>query len=163
MSLHTGTHADAPFHVQSEGRSMDSLDLSLFIGPAIVVEVKQANPIPAELISQYLDADIPRVLFKTRAATTGEGMPRAGFFSKAAARVLAARGVRLIGIDTPSVDAVDSETLEAHRVFAGAGIAILENLLLDDVPPGRYELIALPLRLAGMDASPVRAILRTTD
>jgi arylformamidase len=70
-------------------------------------------------------------------------------------------GVKLVGIDTPSVDAADSRTLDAHHILAGEGIAILENLQLDDVAPGEYELIALPLKLAGMDASPVRAILRS--
>lgn len=163
MSLHTGTHADAPFHVQPDGLSMENLDLTPFIGTALVVDATDSHPISAGHIRTLPDGVAERVLFRTKAMTPGEITSPAGHFLPEAARGLVAHGVRLVGIDTPSVDPADSDSLEAHHIFAAAGVVLLENLRLDNVPPGRYELIALPLKLAGMDASPVRAILRTID
>jgi arylformamidase len=85
------------------------------------------------------------------------------YFTPEAAKMLTSRGVILVGIDTPSIDKSDSKTLDSHKIFAAANVALLENLVLSEVDPGRYELIALPLKLVGMDASPVRAILRSLD
>ena len=150
MSLHTGTHADAPRHVLQSGASIDTI-LEPFIGPALILEATN-DQISASALSTLPKVIPPRILFKTGGS---------GFLDAGAARDLVARGVRLVGLDSPSVDSDASETLEAHHVLADAGVVILENLELSAVRPGTYELIALPLRLVGMDASPVRAILRT--
>lgn len=161
MSLHTGTHIDAPQHVLAEGGSPADASLTPYIGIARVIDASGTRCIEPQHVPP-LAADRPeRLLFKTGTDTADRSGRPFSYFSPPAARALVALGVRLVGIDTPSVDPADSKTLESHKIFAEAGVAILENLQLTDVTPGRYELIALPLKLAGMDASPVRAVLRT--
>lgn len=161
MSLHTGTHADAPLHFLADGGSPIDADLRPYIGHAQVVDCTGAEKIEAAHV-ESLNATRPeRVLFKTGSASPESFDTDFAWFSAAGARALVELGVVLVGIDTPSVDKSDSRTLEAHKIFAAASVSILENLVLDHVSPGHYELIALPLKLEGMDASPVRAILRT--
>lgn len=167
MSLHTGTHADAPKHFRSDGHSPADSDLSPYIGRALVVDVtdslSDSLSITAEHVAQFVKLEPERVLFKTGTVKPGTFPERFASFSPEAAEALASLGERLVGIDTPSVDRVDSRTLDSHHVFDRGEIAILENLKLGEVVAGWYELIALPLKFAGMDASPVRAILRTLD
>jgi len=167
MSLHTGTHADAPKHFRADGLSPDGVDLAAYIGEALVLDLSPLGGslhegITAEILRTALGDQRPeRLLCKTVTVVPG-GFPEwFAHFTADGAKFLAEHGVRLIGIDTPSVDRVDSKELGAHHVLADAGIAILENLALAHVTAGRYELIALPLKLVGMDASPVRAVLRT--
>lgn len=165
---HLGAHADAPFHVEADGRAIADLPLEPFLGPCRVVEVPPEPLItPAHLEGIDL-AEPPRLLLKTgsvRAATAGEGEgatfpERFSALSPELARALGEAGALLVGLDTPSIDPFDSKELTAHHTLIAGGVVNLEGLVLDEVPPGIYELIALPLRLAGLDASPVRAVLR---
>ena len=161
MSAHTGTHADGPFHLRGDGARIGAAPLEAFLGLALLVDVR--GRVMDETWARGIVAAAPeRLLVRTGAWEDAASFPtRFAAPTEGAARVLAEAGVRLIGTDAPSVDPFDSEDLPAHGVLCGAGVAILENLLLDDVPPGAWELIALPLRLEEADASPVRAVLRS--
>jgi len=161
MSLHTGTHSDAPLHFLREGTSIADTDLSAYIGLAQVIDLIGAKSVEAEHLLAVAHGLPERVLFKTRLSPAERFDPDFACITPDAARILASFGIRLIGIDTPSVDGSRSETFETHKILASAGIAIVENLNLANVTPGTYELIALPLKLAGMDGAPVRAVLRT--
>jgi arylformamidase len=161
-SPHVGTHADAPLHVRDGWPASDLLPLTAFLGPAVVIDVSDEPDGPLAL-----DADDARLVGCERLILrTGRTIAN-GFFPASwpvlaapVAAVLAARGVRLIGVDAPSVDVRDSKALDVHHALFGGGAYVLENLDLRAVEPGRYELIALPQRLEGLDAAPVRAVLR---
>lgn len=164
MSAHTGTHVDAPAHFDPTGPDLEALDLEPFWGPAQVVTVdKTAGPlIPADLAHVDLAA-APRLLVRSRC-----GLPDPTVFPKSfiyptpeLAAHLARYGIRLFGSEAPSMDAVDSKDLPGHHALRRHGIAILEGLRLTAVADGFYELVALPLKIAGGDGSPVRAALRT--
>jgi len=162
---HLGAHADAPFHVAADGAGVAELPLEPFLGPCRVVEVPPAPLILPEHLAGVDLADPPRLLLKTGSVPApGEGPARFpetfSALSPELARALGAAGVLLVGLDTPSVDPFDSKDLASHHALVAGGVVNLEGLALDAVPPGIYELIALPLRLEGLDASPVRAILR---
>lgn len=164
MSVHCGSHADAPLHYREGEASIDALPLDLFVGPCRVIHVTGAGDprcVPAEVLDGAALGGATRVLLRT-AETLDPMRFDPGFTSlgEAAARVLAKAGVRLIGIDAPSVDHATSKKLETHNALADAGITILENLDLTQVAAGDYELMALPLKLVGSDASPIRAVLR---
>ncbi|HVT16509.1 MAG TPA: arylformamidase [Thermoanaerobaculia bacterium] len=161
---HVGSHADAPFHTEARGETIADLPLERFLGLCRVVKVP-AHPLIEPRHVEGLDlAAPPRLLFKTESVRDRKSFPeRFTALSPEVALLLAARGVLLVGLDTPSVDPLDSSTLDAHHALARGGVAILEGLVLDGVPEGVYELIALPLKLAGLDASPVRAVLRTVE
>lgn len=161
MSLHTGTHADAPRHFLADGAAPSELDLAAFVGPAVVLDLTGVRKILPEHLTEVEPGKVERILFKTQTARADRFDGDFAHLSPDAAQFLANAGVCLVGIDTPSVDQSDSKTLDAHKTLASAGIVILENLVLSTVPADRYELIALPLKLSGMDASPVRAVLRT--
>jgi arylformamidase len=159
-SVHTGTHADGPYHVLDDGARIGDVPLDAFIGSAHVVDAAGVAEIGAAWLDQHLPNDCERALLRTGAWTRADVFPAAwAALTEDAARLLLRRGIRLLGTDAPSPDAFDSPDLPVHRILLGAGIAIVENLMLDDIEPGRYELIALPLRLAEADASPVRAVL----
>jgi arylformamidase len=161
-TVHAGTHADAPLHYSPSGASAADVSLEAYVGPCRVVDARGAGPsILASLVERALTTPPPRVLFRTYERFPHETW-RGEFtcFSADAIRALAALGVRLVGLDSPSLDPQDSKTMDAHRAVLAADMRVLEGLVLDDVPPGDYELIALPLKLAGLDASPVRAVLR---
>ena len=160
-TVHVGAHVDAPSHYGREARTIDRQELELYVGRCVVVRVEVSR---GELISPDAIAErqlAPRVLF-----ATGTYPDPAWFnedfaaFAPQTIDLLAARGVRLVGIDTPSVDPSASQDLPSHRRCLAHDVAILEGLVLKDVPEGIYELIALPLKLVGFDASPVRAVLR---
>lgn len=159
---HVGAHADAPLHTEARGETPAELSLEPYLGPCRVVEVP-----PQPLIEpRHLDGiDLghpPRLLLKTGSVADRRRFPeRFSALSPELAALLGERGVLLLGIDTPSVDPFSSKTMDAHHGLCRRGIAILEGLVLDGVPEGVYELIALPLKLAGVDASPVRAVLRS--
>ncbi|HLE84489.1 MAG TPA: arylformamidase [Thermoanaerobaculia bacterium] len=158
---HLGAHADAPFHVDERGASVSELPLEPFLGPCRVVEVPPAPLVlPAHLAGIDL-ADPPRLLLKTGSVGDRSRFPASfSALSPELARALGEAGALLVGIDSPSVDPFDSKDLAAHHALVAGGVANLEGLYLDEVPPGLYELVALPLRLVGLDASPVRAVLR---
>ena len=163
LSTHSGSHADAPLHYDGGGSAIDAVDLSAYLGAAQVVDARKAtDTVSSELILPQLDSGTSRVLIRTY-----ERAPQSRWDDKFTAidpaliEHLADRGVRLIGVDTPSLDPQTSKSMAAHLAVARRGLAILEGLVLDDVPFGTYELIALPLKIAGADASPVRAVLRS--
>lgn len=166
LSPHVGAHADAPLHYSPDGATAGQLDLAPYLGPCRVVHAIGCGPLVRWAHLQHaLDeappGPPPRVLVRTYAR-----MPQDRFdtalpaFAPDTLERLADLGVRLIGIDSASIDPADSQTLDSHQVIRRRGLRVLENLLLDDVPEGDYELIALPLKLMQADASPVRAVLR---
>jgi arylformamidase len=162
FSPHTGAHADAPLHYDPDGAAIGAVDLQAFIGPCRVVHAIGCGPlVRPEHLAHAMDALPPRVLVRVY-----ERMPQDRFdhalpaFAPETISLLAERGVVLVGTDSASVDPAQSKTLPSHQVLRQHGLRVLENLLLDDVPEGDYELIALPLRLTTADASPVRAVLR---
>jgi arylformamidase len=162
MSAHTGTHADGPFHVLPDGARIGEAPLDAYVGPARLVDAAGRERLDAAWAAEVLAGGAPeRLLAHTGAWADADPFPtRFPALDAASARMLVDAGVRLFGTDAPSVDPFDAADLAAHRVLLGAGAGILENLLLDGVPPGEYELIALPLRMPEADASPVRAVLR---
>ena len=162
LSPHVGAHADAPLHYDPAGAAIGQVDLDAFIGPCRVVHAMDCGPlVQPEHLAHALHDVPPRVLVRVY-----RRMPQDHFdtalpaLAPATVALLADRGVVLIGIDSASIDPADSKTLDSHQTIRLRGLRVLENLLLDDVPEGDYELIALPLKLTSADASPVRAVLR---
>ena len=162
LSTHSGAHADAPLHYDAAGAPVGGLDLARYLGPCRVIHAMAARPKvePKDVIGD-LPSDIRRVLIRTYARAPQERWdPDFAAIAPATIDALAARGVFLIGVDTPSLDPSESKTMDAHKAVRRHGLSILEGLVLDAVAPGDYELIALPLALADLDAAPVRAVLR---
>ncbi|SFB28274.1 Kynurenine formamidase [Collimonas sp. OK607] len=161
LSTHTGAHCDAPSHYDPQGLPIDHVALDAYIGPCRVIHCIGAAPVTPQHIEHALADVPPRVLLRTYASAPQEQWdPAFAAVAPETIELLAQHGVRLVGIDTPSLDPQESKTMLAHHTVKQHGIAILEGVVLDAISAGDYELIALPLRLAGMDASPVRAILR---
>jgi arylformamidase len=161
---HLGSHADAPLHTEPRGEGIADLALERYLGPCRVVKVPPMPLIEPRHVEGLDLASPRRLLFKSESVRDRKSFPeRFSALSPELAGLLAERGVLLVGLDTPSVDPFDSKTLDAHHALARGGVAILEGLVLDGVPEGVYELIALPLKLAGLDASPVRAVLRSLE
>jgi arylformamidase len=161
LSAHTGTHADAPYHFIENGPPMGDMPLDAYLGPATVLSLEVSGAIlPQHLEGLDLER-VERLLIKTPASRRPHARWDTDFayLSPRAALLLAEHRLRLFGSDAPSVDPYHSETLDAHKILHAGGVAILETLFLAEVPPGDYELIALPLKLDG-DGSPVRAVLR---
>jgi len=161
---HLGSHADAPFHVDGRGEGIGELSLEPFLGTCRVHKVPPVPLIEPRHV-EGIDLGNPRrLLLRTESVADRRAFAeRFTALSPEAAALLAERGLLLVGLDTPSVDPFESADLAAHHALVRGGVAILEGLVLDGVPEGVYELIALPLRLAGLDASPVRAVLRTLE
>jgi arylformamidase len=162
MSPHIGAHADAPLHYDDEGSAIGALALEPYLGPCRVVHaIGCGRLIEWRHLEHALDALPPRLLVRTceQAAVDRFDSQLTAFAAETIER-LAALGVRLVGIDTASIDPADSKTLPSHQAVRRHGLRVLENLVLDAVPAGDYELIALPLKLMDSDASPVRAVLR---
>ena len=162
MSVHCGTHADAPLHYDGAGAAIAAVSLEPYLGPCRVIDARGQGPLclPAEIEVALVNAP-PRILLRLIDHCDPKAWPT-GFRALASGTIelLAARGVLLAGIDTPSVDPETSKDLAAHHACRRANMRILENLVLENVTPGDYELIALPLKLENLDASPVRAVLR---
>jgi arylformamidase len=160
-SIHIGTHIDAPFHFLDGGATVDALSLGPFLGPARVVDVRGIPLIRVEDLSTVDLAGTPRLLLRTDGWLDHSRFPESiPVLDRDVPAYLSEQGVILLGLDVPSVDAIDSKELPIHHALGSSGIAILESVDLSRVEPGVYELIALPLKLAGADGSPVRAILR---
>jgi arylformamidase len=161
MSPHVGTHADAPLHVRDGERGSDSLAPDAFLGPAIVIGLEgTTGPVDVDALSTRLPRRVERLLLRTGRTIAGGAFPEAWpALTPACVRWLARRGLRLLGVDAPSVDDRESKTLDTHHALFDAGASIVENLDLRGVTDGPYELIALPLRVEGLDAAPVRAVL----
>ena len=159
-SIHCGTHLDAPYHYEESGATIDALPPELFIGAARVFHAQCCEVITREVFAGLDGRATPRVLVRTNACDDKSLFPpRIPTLAPDVPTWLGQQGVRLLGLDLPSVDQIDSKSLPIHHALGTANITILENLDLRDVPPGWYDLIALPLRLAGADGSPTRAVL----
>jgi arylformamidase len=161
-SPHAGTHADTPLHVTNGGPASESLSLDAFRGSAVVVDVSElSGTIELADINRLEPArDATRLLLKTgRSIASGvfpDSWPR---LSVECASELARRGALLVGTDCPSADDRESKTLEVHHALLDHGVCVMENLDLRGVDAGEYVLDALPLKIAGLDAAPVRAVL----
>jgi arylformamidase len=161
MSPHVGAHADAPLHYANGAPSAAEVDLQAYLGRCRVFHAIDCGPLIRIEHLQHFADDLPeRVLVRCNRQASEVWNPSFSAYAPETVEWLAARGVKLIGLDTPSVDPSDSKTLDSHQQLLRLNLRVLENLVLDAVPEGDYELIALPLKLAGACASPVRAILR---
>jgi arylformamidase len=164
-SVHAGTHVDAPYHFVPDGAAIESLPLDLFIGPARVCALDVDNQITANEIAKLNLAGEKRVLFKTRNSTLLQKTdydPTFVAFAADGAKALVEAGVQLVGLDYLSVARAD-EQVPVHRAFLDHGLVLLEGVDLSAIPPGRYELICLPIKIAGSDGAPCRAVLRELE
>ncbi|HEX8030984.1 MAG TPA: arylformamidase [Vicinamibacterales bacterium] len=161
LSPHLGSHADAPLHYGQGAPAIGAVDLDPFLGHCRVIHAIDAGPVVKPGHLEHAAGDLPpRVLVRTCLKAPFAWSPEFSAFAPETVAWLAARGVRLVGIDSQSVDPADSKTLDSHQQLLVHDMRVLENLVLDDVAAGDYELIALPLKLTSACASPVRAILR---
>lgn len=161
MSIHTGTHIDTPFHFDNEGRKVKDLALSVYVGKARVIDVTNLEHIDVNQLASFNLDGVKRLLLKSRIAINPAIFPKEiPTIHADIAPYLKEKGVQLLGVDVPSVDPLDSKDLDTHHALFENGIHILENIVLQDVIPGDYELIALPLAIQDADGSPVRAVLK---
>ena len=161
LSPHVGAHADAPLHYADGAPAIGAVALAPFLGPCRVIHAIACGPlVTVRHLAHAAHALPPRVLVRTCERAPVGWIDDFSAFAPEAVEWLALQGVRLIGIDTASIDPASSKTLPSHQQLRRLDLRVLENLVLDDVPEGDYELIALPLRWVDADASPVRAILR---
>jgi len=160
--IHVSTHLDAPFHYLRDGQTVDQLSPEIFIGPARVFDGRQRTVLTREVFAGLDGRATPRVLVRTNSCDDKTVFPASiPSLAPDLPAWLQAQGVKLIGLDIPSVDAVDATSMPTHLLLGAAGIIIVENLDLRQAEPGFYELIALPLKITGGDGSPVRAVLRS--
>jgi arylformamidase len=166
MDVHCGTHVEGPLHLMDEGDPVESYPLEVFVGSAWVAHVPEVQRIgPVELDLAGIPEEFDRVLLRTRNSAfsqteTAEFRPDYSALTREGAAWMVERGVRLLGTDYLSVQLFDDDP-ETHRILLRGGVAILEGLALGLVEPGAYRLTCLPLRLAGAEAAPARAILET--
>ena len=160
LSTHSGAHGDAPLHYSADAPDIASVDLDPYLGECLVVDAREAGPLIEPDCVPELDG-VQRVLFRSYEQFPHDQWDE-NYAAIAPATIakLADQGVLLVGMDGPSLDPQNSKTMDAHKAVLAADMRVLEGLVLDHVPAGRYELIALPLPIVGGDASPVRAILR---
>ncbi len=169
-SNHVGTHLDAPYHYDDAGERLQGVPLEALVGPCLVVDAPGDGPVAADGVVAGIrrmlrdEPPPPRVLLRTGQRDRWETFPE-DFrpLTVELVEALADLGMRVVGTDAPSVDALTSKDLPVHAAFARTGLVIVEGLALAEVRPGAYELLCLPLRLRDADASPVRAVLRTLD
>lgn len=157
-TLHVGAHTDAPSHYHAQGKTIEERNLSLYMGPCQVIRTKKKTRLTPEDLTDEITS--PRVLIRTDSFPDPDQW-NDDFTALSAELVhyLKKKNVILVGIDTPSVDPATDQTMEAHKAIYESDMAILEGIILSHVEPGKYQLIALPLRIEKADASPVRAIL----
>jgi arylformamidase len=166
LGAHSGTHIDAPMHFVRDGASIDRVPLDRLIGPARVVEIADnVQAIDAAELSRHAWRGAPRVLFRTRSSVRGWMSSPAfhrdfAYIAPDAAHLLADAGVLLVGIDYISAEQFGAPAPRAHWALLGKGIPIVEGLALESVRTGEYDLIVLPLKVAGHEGAPARAVLR---
>jgi arylformamidase len=161
MSPHTGAHADAPLHYGDGEPAIGELDLTPYLGNCRVIHAIGCGTLVQIEHLQHAALNLPpRVLVRTCLTAPTSWSPDFAAFAPSTIEWLANQGVMLVGIDSQSVDPADSKSLDSHHALLRLNLRVLENLVLDNVPEGDYELIALPLKLTTADASPVRAVLR---
>lgn len=163
IGSHIATHIDAPYHFEEDGMTIDRIPPDVFAGPARVVSFPASERIDVEEIESVSLSGVERILFKTRNSSLWK---ESGFhedyvyLTPEACRVLADAGMKLVGVDYLSLEEYGVQDFEGHHTLLGKNIPILEGLDLSEVEPGDYELVALPLKIAGGDGSPARALLR---
>ena len=160
LSTHSGAHADAPLHYSQTAPDIADVDLEAYLGECLVVDARASGAFiePSDLPDL---AGVERIIFRTFEQFPADRWdPETTAIAPDAIEMMGKAGVKLVGIDGPSIDPQTSKTMDAHNRVLEHDIRVLEGLVLDDVRPGRYELIALPLPIVGGDASPVRAVLR---
>lgn len=159
-STHTGTHIDAPFHFDEAGRTVETLDINRYIGEATIIEVYDTGEITREVLERFtIKGRI--LLIKTQKSYDTERFPdEVPVLGEDAVAYIASLGIKLYGIDVPSVDALDSKNLTIHHKLHQNDIMIIENVVLAETPGGFYDFIALPLKIKGGDGSPVRAVVK---
>lgn len=163
-STHMGTHIDAPFHFDDNGLKVRDLPIDLYVGRARVLDVRGAESIGRAELEGLDFGGAERILLRTGHREDLTTFPESFPYLRAdLGPLLKERGVRLIGVEAPSVDPEESKTLDAHHSLNANGVLILENIVLEAVTPGDYELIALPLPLSDADGSPVRAVVRAIE
>jgi arylformamidase len=162
LSPHVGAHADAPLHYDAEGAAIGKVDLTPYLGRCRVIHAIGQGPLVEWRHVEHALRDLPpRVLVRTyERAPVDRWDAQLTAYAPETIEKLAGLGVKLVGIDTASIDPAQSKTLDSHQVIRRLDLRVLENLVLDEVPESDYELIALPLKLMTADASPVRAVLR---
>lgn len=159
MSTHCGTHVDAPFHFDEQGKKIDELVLDVFVGKAFVIHVPNRALISCNDLSRDWQG-ATRLLLRTDAWPDPQVFPKQiPVIERNVPDWLGSRGIVLLGLDVPSVDELESQDLPNHHALARNHIVILESLNFKNVDEGAYDLIAAPLKLAGADAAPVRAFL----
>jgi arylformamidase len=164
LSPHTGAHADAPLHYDDGGAAIGEVALEPYLGRCRVIHAIGRGPLIEWAHLEHALADLPpRVLVRSYARQPESWDPQLAAFAPQTVQRLADLGVLLIGIDTASIDPAESKDLPSHQVIRRRNLRVLENLCLDEVLAGDYELIALPLKLISADASPVRAVLRELE
>ncbi|HEY5550620.1 MAG TPA: cyclase family protein [Opitutaceae bacterium] len=164
ISIHTGTHVDAPWHYADAGATIDRVEPGAYVGSARVIDARGRASLSRGLFEGIDLGPTPRVLFRTDAWTDPLVFPRDWpVMEDGLPDWLASQGVRLVGFDVPSVDNLESKTLPVHLACFRANLLILESTDLREADPGVYELIALPLKVRGGDGSPVRAVLRSRE
>ncbi len=164
LSVHYATHADAPFHFNDAGAKIDEIDPARYCGPAQVVRLAPCNIITPEALRGVDLTLAPRLLLDTSCRRDLSQFPTTyPPLHLDLVRMLAAAGVKLLGLDAPSVDALDSMGMPVHHALGAADILIVENLSLSGVAPGIYDLFAVPLKIVGSDGAPLRAILVAPD
>lgn len=160
-STHTGTHVDAPFHFLQDGKRILDLDIERYIGPCEVIDVSAFSTINEVALRAVITSPTKRLLIKTALPNVPQRFPdKVPPITPDGAAYMASLGVQLVGVDVPSVDPLDSKELAGHHALYDHDIYILENVMLDQVDIGTYDLIALPLALAEGDGSPVRAVIK---
>ncbi|NUQ20796.1 MAG: kynurenine formamidase [Gemmatimonadaceae bacterium] len=160
-SPHVGTHADAPLHVRDGAAGVEGLPLGAFVGRVVVLGVEGAPRDLGDELLARVPAGTERLLLRTGVSiATGTFPTDWPALGAELARALTAGGLRLLGVDAPSVDRRESKALDVHHALFDGGACVLENLDLRAVAEGEYELIAPPMRWIGVDAAPVRAVLR---
>ncbi len=167
MGSHTGTHMDGPIHFLPEGKGLDAMPLDATVGRARVIEIHDPESIKPDELRPHNIRQGERLLFKTLNSSncwkTDTFVEDFVYISREAARYLAELDVRVVGVDYLSVGGYTKDGVETHRALLEAGIWIIEGLNLSQVEPGMYELICLPLRIAGSDGAPARAIIRRAE
>lgn len=159
-STHIGTHIDAPFHFDEQGEKVHELPLENYIVKAVVVDVSGREKISQESLLDVEVGEAKAILFRTSAWNQRDVFPeKIPAFDVDVVEWMVAKGIRLFGVDLPSVDGITSKDLPMHHALGNAGRYILEGLVLDEIKEGTYKLIALPLKIEGADGSPVRAVL----
>ncbi|WP_226581606.1 arylformamidase [Halobacillus litoralis] len=160
-SNHIGTHVDAPFHYDSEGKKIADLPVERFTGKALVLAMENQPTITREDLQHINFQSVSKVLFKTNSWNDRTSFPdHYTVIGEGAASYLSSQGINMIGMDTPSVDPETSKDLPGHHSLYKHDILILEGIQLSHVSPGTYELMAFPLKMEQADGSPVRAVLR---